>query len=305
MIDGIPLARLVQQQAGCAPTAMVDRNTRVALLFELNWRSAQASHCDCLFLRGISLWQDQFPRALEEALYGMGAGERVTVDFTSGGLTPAFDRDDRFEVEAQRFSAPPYRNQPILPALGRFYPKRFIAGVKGIDARDIMPMRVVGVDPGLTVDLNHPLAANNMSLTAGVIDVATAARSIVGDVCRDIGEEVTGNGPGMQARCDDRPTDFWHGESFARSDQSPDSEFYGPPRLVSHIDRNASAVIGELYRQWVPANARVLDLMASWESHLPDTLSLSHLSGLGMNAEELARNARMADYVVQDLNRDP
>jgi SAM-dependent methyltransferase len=108
----------------------------------------------------------------------------------------------------------------------------------------------------------------------------------------------------MQARWHNKPTDFWAGQPFARDDGSPDSGFYGQPRLVSHIDRTASAVIGEVYGQWVPDNGRVLDLMASWESHLPDSLHTLHLTGLGMNADELARNPRMDDYVVHDLNAD-
>ncbi|MCO6412416.1 MAG: class I SAM-dependent methyltransferase, partial [Thiogranum sp.] len=93
-------------------------------------------------------------------------------------------------------------------------------------------------------------------------------------------------------------------DAFARDDTSADSEFYRQPRLVSHIDTCASDVIGELYRQWIRGDSRVLDLMASWDSHLPDALAIARLTGLGLNADELAHNKRLDDYVIQDLNRE-
>jgi SAM-dependent methyltransferase len=47
---------------------------------------------------------------------------------------------------------------------------------------------------------------------------------------------------------------------------------------------------------------RVLDLMSSWTSHLPD-VSFSEVAGLGMNREELQANKRLDRFVVQDLNQ--
>jgi SAM-dependent methyltransferase len=43
--------------------------------------------------------------------------------------------------------------------------------------------------------------------------------------------------------------------------------------------------------------------MSSWVSHLPKHIDLA-VSGLGMNAAELAKNEQLADYVTQDLNSD-
>lgn len=50
---------------------------------------------------------------------------------------------------------------------------------------------------------------------------------------------------------------------------------------------------------------RVLDLMSSWTSHLPENLEDLEVTGLGMNAAELERNPRLARWVTHDLNRDP
>jgi SAM-dependent methyltransferase len=49
----------------------------------------------------------------------------------------------------------------------------------------------------------------------------------------------------------------------------------------------------------------VLDLMISWNSHLPESLELGQVTGLGLNREELAQNPRLTDSIVHDLNRHP
>jgi SAM-dependent methyltransferase len=50
---------------------------------------------------------------------------------------------------------------------------------------------------------------------------------------------------------------------------------------------------------------RVLDLMSSWKSHLPQGLRLEQVSGLGLNEKELAKNYDLTDWVVHDLNKNP
>jgi len=92
---------------------------------------------------------------------------------------------------------------------------------------------------------------------------------------------------------------------FRRLDESSDAEFYAVPRLVTHIDDATIAALTALYRERIPANGAVLDLMSSWVSHLPDDVSYGRVAGLGMNAEELARNPRLTERIVQDLNLTP
>jgi SAM-dependent methyltransferase len=92
---------------------------------------------------------------------------------------------------------------------------------------------------------------------------------------------------------------------FARVDESPDAEFYATPRFVLHIDEATVAALTSLYREELPAGSRLLDLMSSWVSHLPADVRYAHVSGLGMNAAELAANPRLDDVAVQDLNREP
>ncbi len=94
-------------------------------------------------------------------------------------------------------------------------------------------------------------------------------------------------------------------ELFRRLDESSDADFYAAPRFVTHIDDATIAALTALYRERIPAGARVLDIMSSWVSHLPPDVHYAGVAGLGMNAEELARNPRLTERVVQDLNATP
>jgi SAM-dependent methyltransferase len=89
---------------------------------------------------------------------------------------------------------------------------------------------------------------------------------------------------------------------FDRADPSPDPGFYGPPRLVTHIDGGAIAAVGALYAELGIAGD-VLDLMSSWISHFERPPRA--MTGLGMNAAELEANPALSSRVVQDLNADP
>lgn len=92
--------------------------------------------------------------------------------------------------------------------------------------------------------------------------------------------------------------------AFTKQDTGDDLAFYAPPRLVTHIDEGATAALTGFYRNHLPVGGRVLDLMSSWVSHLPDDSDYAEVIGHGMNADELAANPRLARWFVQDLNRD-
>jgi len=94
---------------------------------------------------------------------------------------------------------------------------------------------------------------------------------------------------------------------FDRVDESPDTDFYVQPRFVQHIDEGAIAVVTNTIRRHVAPGSDVLDLMSSWVSHLPPERELApgRVVGVGLNADELRRNPRLAEWAVQDLNVDP
>jgi SAM-dependent methyltransferase len=94
-------------------------------------------------------------------------------------------------------------------------------------------------------------------------------------------------------------------QAFTKQDEGDDLAFYAPPRLVAHIDESAIAALSGFYRHKLPTGARLLDLMSSWVSHLPDDRSYANVVGHGMNVEELAANRRLDQWFVQDLNAQP
>jgi SAM-dependent methyltransferase len=90
--------------------------------------------------------------------------------------------------------------------------------------------------------------------------------------------------------------------AFRKADTTPDAQFYVHPRFVNHIDDGAIAAVSAIYQTVLPADGDILDLMSSWVSHLPSEVSYRSVTGLGMNAEELAANPCLTAHVVQDLN---
>jgi SAM-dependent methyltransferase len=92
-------------------------------------------------------------------------------------------------------------------------------------------------------------------------------------------------------------------ELFGRLDESPDALFYAVPRFVTHIDDAAIAAVTQLYREYFPPGAAILDLMSSWISHLPPELTYREVIGIGMNRDELAANPRLDNWLVWDLNQ--
>jgi SAM-dependent methyltransferase len=89
---------------------------------------------------------------------------------------------------------------------------------------------------------------------------------------------------------------------FTREDESPDEAFYAAPRFTTHIDDATITNLSHYYREVFSPSDSLLDLMSSWISHLPNEVQYQHVSGLGMNEDELAGNPRLDDFAVQNLN---
>ncbi|NEO30527.1 MAG: class I SAM-dependent methyltransferase [Symploca sp. SIO3C6] len=94
-------------------------------------------------------------------------------------------------------------------------------------------------------------------------------------------------------------------EQRTKLDDSDDTLFYSMPRFVTHVDDGFIEQLTQLYRDRLEANTRILDLMSSHVSHLPEEMQFAHVEGHGMNEEELTRNQRLNHYFVQDLNHNP
>lgn len=94
-------------------------------------------------------------------------------------------------------------------------------------------------------------------------------------------------------------------QAFSRMDECSDEQFYRIPRFTGHIDDGAIAAVTELYRQYLPENSNLLDLMSSWLSHLPEEKHYQCVVGLGMNEREMIRNKQLNEWIVHDLNKYP
>jgi len=93
------------------------------------------------------------------------------------------------------------------------------------------------------------------------------------------------------------------GHPFTRADPSDDALFYAEERKVVHLEPGAIEALRAFYGRLLLPGDAVLDLMSSWRSHLP--AGLGHVTGLGLNAAEMADNPQLDEYVVHDLNRVP
>jgi SAM-dependent methyltransferase len=93
-------------------------------------------------------------------------------------------------------------------------------------------------------------------------------------------------------------------EQRSKLDPTDDSLFYEYPRFVYHVDDRFVNRLTNLYADRLQPHTRILDLMSSWVSHLPETMPFAHVEGHGLNEAELARNPRLDHYFVQNLNQN-
>ncbi len=269
----------------------------------LSWHSEDARHREVYEARGLNLWRDLLPEPVLSALKERAAGDKMRIEAAPGEILPPEKEDQRFSIPRNRFNGRPI-GRKVQPRRGRFYPKGLLSDLPQVFSQNMEPFRCISVENGtLGVDLNHPLAGKGALLELAVKSVREKTEER-GGACRVWLEELA-DGPGMQARRNGRPTDFFSGGPFRRPDEQDDAAFYRSPRMVQHVDVAAAGVIRRVYGRYLAPGMRVLDLMSSWQSHVPADAGLSAMTGLGMNEEELAANPQLTERVIHDLNEDP
>lgn len=284
---------------------MVDRSKHASVEMSLLWDSADARHCERQFFERVNFWRDVFPGHLAEQLDAATAGHEVSEAVSAEDLLAEFNAGDIRTIKREHFRPDLAKVMNIQPHVGRFYPRHFLHGVSDLFSSDRRPCRLLEMDAQtMRIDFNHPLARRNCTLGGKVIEVLEYKQEH-GGRCNDIAQDMGQNGPGMQARLPDQETDFFTGESFQRMDPREDNVFYSTPRLVQHLDSQALAHVSDIYGRFIQPGSRVLDLMSSWVSHLPAALTEVQLSGLGINAAELAQNPHLHEHRVQDINANP
>jgi hypothetical protein len=282
----------------------IDKNCFATLEFELTWASPNARHRERFLARKVNIWRDVFPPGMKEALLGLNIGDEISLDYELGQAVPAFRKQKVRSLNRKTFKPPRQVLAFSGPRFGRFYPQGFLSDLVGIYPQNIFPFRVIDVTPEtFTADLNHPLATYPLCVRVYVHNVAIKDGD-VGGRCSVWIEELADNGPGMQARWQNQPTDFELDEPLSREDEQEDLAFYARPRMVGHVDTQASEHLQAEYSRLLQPGMQVLDLMSSLYSHLPVDMDLE-VTGLGMNREEMEANPALHHHVIQDINTDP
>ncbi|MGW8194937.1 MAG: class I SAM-dependent methyltransferase, partial [Desulforhopalus sp.] len=199
----------------------------------------------------------------------------------------------------------PQTGRPVQPVMGRFYPQGYAWRALGCFPQNNNPFRVLeNSGDQLLSDANHPLARYPLTVEARLVDRGGGGEEHGGG-STDIAAEITSGGPGMQIPLSQALTDFYATYPFTRLDNTNDETFYRLPRFVNHLDDTAAGQVRSLHARLLSSGWRILDLMSSWVSHLPSTITDHETTGLGMNEEELRANSQLKHHIVHDLNLSP
>lgn len=276
--------------------SVITQRSLVDLVWQLRWESDYCRHTETLFTP-LNIWRDLdlCPPAIMRELPGQRVGAILTYRFGRGEIVPAPDGQQIRELPRESFA-----QGRLQPHVGRFYPLGLLREYPLFG----QAFRCVGLTPtALTADLNHPLAGRSLEIGVTVRRIRRK-KGDTGGQCQDWLNQLL-DGPGQQSRWRGQPTDFFGADAMLREDNLADRQFYAQPRLVSHLDQQARQTISELYGRLLRSDGRMLDLMSSWQSHLPTAWRPPELVGLGLNAEELRQNPQLSSYLVHDLNQDP
>ena len=278
-------------------------DTLADICFSLKWKKNGLFHEDAYMANEANFWQDYFPESIKSMIFDKSEGYETKSKLLPGDTIPEYEENLVKNIKISQLDLSRIKGVSDQPGKGRFYPKGIISDIGGIYRQNIMPFRFVDRN-GVTakVDFNHPMAGIDADMDIEIKKIEQNDRKLGGNSVDWMDQLLTG--PGMQARYGEAKTDFFTGNWFKRDDPETDNLFYTNERMVSHIDEMAQNVLKEVYGKLLKNGTAVLDLMASWQSHLPDSLKLTHLDGLGMNEQELSANSRLTNYTVHDLNRN-
>ncbi len=274
-------------------------SAEVSLTMDIHWQSDSAIHHEHFFIQKLNTWRDLDPSSILFPVAQANRGETISIQSAAGEITGIYDPKKVIELKNDQLSLAP---QNLI--VGRFYPLGILSGVPGVFKGNTNPFRLVDYDDSkAVVDLNHPLARQELNLKITIIDTQPREKERGGS-CTDWVQIVL-DVSGMQQRISNNiPTHFMNEEMLRRHDEQPDNLFYQTDRFVPHIDATASGQLSRLYSDLISPEAKVLDLMASWTSHLPKGFTAKSIHGLGMNGNELAANPLLSNTIVQDLNEN-
>jgi len=261
-----------------------------AVTLSVNWSDDRAIHEDHLHVEHFSVWReaDILPLEIGPHIPGMEAGDEAEAALPSGKAVQLWDAARQISTRPERFDRHHRPGLEVSPRLGRFYPQGFLHGVQGIIDDATEPARLTGLSAeNLLADLNHPLAHFDLQVKLHLDQVLPGSDRRGGRCLSPLDDLL--RYPGLAAPlANGLDTDYGDDAAgMSRVDDRQDGVFYKISRMVQHLDARALKTVNELYRRLLPEQAEVLDLMASFDSHL-EGIQSRKVHALGMNAEELA-----------------
>lgn len=270
-------------------------------MIKVAWKDQGYFHQEYYFAKNFNFYRDVFPGTLmKTACDALHDSNTFRVHVAEGRLVPPYSENKVFSLPLSRVDL----DDKLIVVPNRFYPRQILKGVPGIFKGNFIPFRVAGInETHLTADLNHPLSLKELDLEFCLLDSRIRSRERGGASTDWL--EMALDGPGIQAAVFNGFVCAMDALTFERKDPGRDVDFYSVDRLLGHLDDQAHENLVGIYQDFFGDHDAVLDLMAGWQSHLPDRTRFSKVSGLGMNPHEMDKNPCLTDFLVHDLNESP
>jgi len=272
--------------------------------FRNRWDCPDASHTERVYVPNVNFWRAYFPVGINKGWEDLAVGESLSHQFKAGELVVPWSEKKIYQAYDSQITTEWSNGETIVFAPGRYFSNTLLPKL-GFPPEDRGMFRVISHENRkLIFDFNAPLAKYPLKLSGKIVKIAEG-RSERGGQAQDIMQIVTGNGFGMQARPDQAETAFYADNPFQTENEEDDRLFYESTRFIDYVDSEASGHISEIYSRFLNSGMKVLDLMSGGTSHLPEDRPAIELTGLGLNHEELNKNAALHNKKVHDLNQNP
>lgn len=284
---------------------MIDDKQNLSVQIDIQWSDKLASYKDRYFVLKTNFWRDFYPEQLDYQIKRSELKQILNLNYKPGSLlqfeiTPSNIKTIDINKFDQYYGGP----IPIVPTVGRFYPRGMLEDVDDCFKMDNRPFRILDkTHKTLKIDLNHPLGTFPIKLSAQITDVFDANQQN-GGRCNDIAETITSNGPGLQTLLVEKPFDFSQGMPFIRKIEEEDSIFYDSiDSSTPIVDQVSIEQLKQFYKNYLHDGCTILDLMAGSDSYLPENIKDINLTGLSIKEIDLQANKALSQYKIHDLNR--
>lgn len=89
-------------------------------------------------------------------------------------------------------------------------------------------------------------------------------------------------------------------------DTKPAAEYFKEPMFKSALrDDSLLYSLSKFIQKLVKPEMTIVDLFASWDSHLLDKMEFHSVIGIGIQKQEMQANAVLTEFHIQDLNENP